>query len=330
MIFFLYSILILKSINYKTLIIFLSGFLVTSINWILITKSYFGKFYYSNLDFYPYVSNWSRMMIDKGLPEIDNFWSNIDLQEYLSQHFYWLLNNLYKGSLILSPTFVFFLFFLLIPLSIYGSIKLKKKGFIFIFFLILYFLGLSFASYALNGNLWPRHYLPMLGNITLLLSVGLMPLLAFINNKYLNVSNFKYFTVIFLISLFVTVIGIEKKTSYWEKNDKNFYEFGNKIKKVTNEDSVIMYTVAVPDVWCSTNRKVVHDVSRGAPIELGRIKSEITQYNITHIFVDLSSENYSFSKQKIKETLNNYKNIKLKKILEDRDNGYFFYQIFGN
>ena len=66
------------------------------------------------------------MMVDRGLPQIDNFWSSINLNEYLLNHFNWLIQNIYKGSLVLSPTFVFFLFFLLIPLCIYGAYKLKK------------------------------------------------------------------------------------------------------------------------------------------------------------------------------------------------------------
>ena len=98
-------------------------------------------------------------MLDKGLPEIDNFWNTINFNEYISNHFFWFIENLYKGSMYLTPTFVYFLSLLLIPFIFFGAIKLKKLGFILLTFSIIYFFGLSFASYALNGNLWPRHYL---------------------------------------------------------------------------------------------------------------------------------------------------------------------------
>ena len=68
-----YLVLYIKKISLKYIFIFSAGFLISSIKWIIITKSYFGKIYYSNLSFYPYVESWSRMMLDKGLPEIDIF-----------------------------------------------------------------------------------------------------------------------------------------------------------------------------------------------------------------------------------------------------------------
>ena len=160
LIYILYLILCNKNISIPFISLFALGFFLSSIKWILITKSYFGKIYYSNLNFYPYVEGWSKMMVDKGLPEVDNFWSTINLNDYFYNHFIWFIENLYKGGLYLTPTFVYFLSLLLIPLIFFGAFKLKKVGFILIIFCILYFFGLSFASYALNGNLWPRHFIP--------------------------------------------------------------------------------------------------------------------------------------------------------------------------
>ena len=107
----LYFIIQKNKFSFTYILSFLFGFVITSGHWIIITKKYFGKFYYSNLDYYPYVSGWSKMMVDRGLPQIDNFWSSINLNEYLLNHFNWLIQNIYKGSLVLSPTFVFFFFF---------------------------------------------------------------------------------------------------------------------------------------------------------------------------------------------------------------------------
>ena len=322
-----YIVLYIKKISLKYIFIFSAGFLISSIRWIIITKTYFGKIYYSNLSFYPYVESWSRMMLDKGLPEIDNFWNTINFSEYISNHFFWFIENLYKGSMYLTPTFVYFLSLLLIPLIFFGAIKLKKIGFILLTFSIIYFLGLSFASYALNGNLWPRHYLPILMNASLLLGVTILEIINYLSKKYAVLNNKKIPISIIVIAFFITIFGIEYKTSYWEKNDKPFYEFGEKIKKVTSNDDVIMYSVAVPDVWCVTGRRVVHDIAFGGGKEKNRLQSEIDKYNVSYILVDLSEKNYTFSSQKLAKVLKNYQNQKLEEIIQDKDNGYFLYKI---
>ena len=69
LIYILYLILCNKIYRYL-LFPFALGFFLSSIKWILITKSYFGKICYSNLNFYPYVEGWSKMMVDKGLPKL--------------------------------------------------------------------------------------------------------------------------------------------------------------------------------------------------------------------------------------------------------------------
>lgn len=326
-IFLIYLFLTFKKIPIKGVIFFLSGFFITSIHWILTTKKYFGEFYYSNLKFYPYVKSWTYMMYDQGFPITDNFWSNINLKEYLMNHFFWIIDNLQRASLILTPTFIYFLFFLLIPLCLYGAIKLKKNGFILILFSVIYFIGLSFATYALSGNLYPRHFLPLLSSSSLLLSSGIIPIINFYKNKYCNLNFNKFVYLIFLGSFIITLAGIEFKTSYWEADTKKFYEFGNKIKLNTKVDDVILFAVAPQDAWCATRRNVVHDIAFGGGKSRLRVRSEVDKYNVTHLFINLSGDNYNFSKKKLNKILSNYHNLDLKLVLENKENGYFFYKI---
>ena len=88
-----------------------------------------------------------------------------------------------------------------------------------------------------------------------------------------------------------------------------------------------MYSVAVPDVWCATGRKVVHDIAFGGGKEKNRLQSEIDKYNVSYILIDLSEENYKYSKQKLSNVLKNYQKQKLTEIIQDKDNGYFLYKI---
>ena len=324
---FIYLILTLKKIPINGIIIFLSGFFITSIHWILTTKRYFGEFYYSNLKFYPYVKNWTAMMYDSGFPDIENFWQTINLKEYLFNHFFWLIDNLHTASLILTPTFVYFLFFLLIPLCFYGALKLKKVGFILIFFTIIYFVGLSFGSYAVGGKLFPRHFLPLLSSASLLLASGIIPLINFYKDRYYNINFNKFIYLIFFGSFFITLAGIEYKPSYWETDTKNFYEFGNKIKSNTVDSDVILYAVAPQDLWCATRRNVVHDIAFGGGKSRLRVSFEVEKYDVSHLFINLSGDNYSFSKKKLDKILSNYQNLDLKLVIQNKENGYFFYKI---
>lgn len=326
---FVYLILTLKKISINCIIIFLSGFFISSIHWILITKKYFGEFYYSNLKFYPYVENWVAMMYDSGFPDIENFWQTVNLKEYLSKHFFWLIENLYTSSLVLTPTFIYFLFFLLIPLCFYGALKLKKNGFILIFFSIIYFLGLCFASYSSKGQLFTRHFLPLLSSVSLLLASGIIPVINFYRNKYNYINFNKFIYLVFLGSFLITLVGIETKPSYWETDTKKFYDFGNEIKLNTNNDDVILFGLKPQDAWCATRRNIVHDIAIAGGKAKHRLKSEILRYNVSHIFVDLSVDNYKFSQEWLDIMLSNYGDLNLELILKDKESGYFFYKILN-
>ena len=91
-----------------------------------------------------------------------------------------------------------------------------------------------------------------------------------------------------------------------------------------------MYSIPVDDVWCATGRKVVHDIAVSSGHTMHRVKAEIDKYEVSHVFIDLSSENYVFSEEKISNILKNYHKVNLEEILKDTKKGYFFYKINKN
>ena len=40
------------------------------------------------MSFYPYVDDWGLMMSERGLPDVSNFWSNLDYTNYIKKHFF--------------------------------------------------------------------------------------------------------------------------------------------------------------------------------------------------------------------------------------------------
>ena len=155
------------------------------------------------------------MMISTDKPSFNLFMNNTNFVEFLSKHFFWLMTNFKKFSLVLFPTFSFPLYFLLLPLIIYGAFKLTKYGLYFLIFVILYLLVLSLSSYALNGVLYPRHFLPALFAVSFLWKpiYEIHKLLLKIE-LILNLLSFEYF----LLPIFViTTSGIIYKDIFGKK-----------------------------------------------------------------------------------------------------------------
>ncbi len=335
-IFFFYAFIYLKK-NFSffiNLLIFSIFFFIIIYPWASITYNYFGKILFNYLSYYPYVSDWGTMMSERGLPNVDNFWYVTNFLEYFKNHLSWGLKNLYKFHLILFPTFAFPFSFTLIPLIVLGAFKLKFKGFVLLIFTFLYFLGLLFGSHAFQGNLWPRHFLVLLAPVSILLGYGLI----FIYYQIIEYKIFKkilkfflnYKFLICIMPILVTIIGIQLKNSFWERDSSHFYKFGEKIRQNTSEKDVIMYAYTVSDAWCATGRKIVQDVAFNKIKNVDRVKEEIKKYNVGYLLIDISDHIYTRSHIKnINEVLLFYKNIKLELITQDKINGYFFYKIIN-
>jgi hypothetical protein len=215
-----------------------------------------------------------------------------------------------------------------------GAFKLKFKGFVLLIFTFLYFLGLLFGSHAFQGNLWPRHFLVLLAPVSILLGYGLI----FIYYQIIEYKIFKkilkfflnYKFLICIMPILVTIIGIQLKNSFWERDSSHFYKFGEKIRQNTSEKDVIMYAYTVSDAWCATGRKIVQDVAFNKIKNVDRVKEEIKKYNVGYLLIDISDHIYTRSHIKnINEVLLFYKNIKLELITQDKINGYFFYKIIN-
>ena len=339
MLFFFYTFYYFKK-NYQffiKIILFLFFFLLTIFPWGYISYNYFGKILFSYLSYYPYIPDWSVLMVDIGIPDISNFWRKIDFIKYIKNHFIWGLKNLYLLHLITFPTFVFMFSFILVPASFYAGWKLKSKGFVLLIFAILYFLGLLFGSYANNGILFPRHFLVLLAPISILLGYSLILIYYYLSkfNFFKSIASFflNYKILIYFIPILITVIGIQFKSSFWEKDSTYFFDFGGKINKITNVNDTIMYAMTPQDAWCATGRKIVHDIAFNNPKDMNRIRQEINKYDVNYLLIDLSNHIYPrgmIVKKHINQVINDYyPMLKLKEVLRDDTNGYYFYKILN-
>jgi hypothetical protein len=317
------------------IILFFVFFFLTIFPWANMSYDYFGKILFNYLAYYPYVPNWSSLMYDIGLPDINNFWQKVDFATYFKNHFTWGLKNLFLLHLVVFPTFVYFFSFILLPVSFYAAWKLKSKGFILLIFTILYFLGLLFSSYASNGILFPRHFLVLLTSVSVLLSYGLI-LIYYKLCRYNFFKNIIFFfsknkILLIIFPILITLLGIQLKTSFWERDSSHFFNFGKKINNITNQNDVIIYAFTPQDAWCVTGRKIVHDIAFNSPKTAARLKQEINKYKANYLLVDLS--NYIYSRRhnaemNIDKVLTDYySNINLKEVLKDESHGYYFYKI---
>jgi hypothetical protein len=332
---FLFYILLVLNKNLKLILNFLSFsifFFLVIFSWGNTSYQYFGKFLFNLTSYYPYIPDWGNMMFEIGLPDIDNFWKKINLYEYLQKHFIWGLKNFIKFHLAVFPTFAFPLSFVLLPAIFLATCKLRFKGLILLIFLIFYFFGLLFGSYALQGTLWPRHFLILIAPASILLGYGLILIYdqSFKYNilKEIILFLFKFRVVVCIIPILITIIGIQTKPSFWERDSSHFYNFGEKIKKVTKENDTIMLASTVSDGWCATRRNFVQDIAfYDNPNYKHRIKQEVEKYKVNYLLIDLSDHIYQRGGRSIEKVIMSYSNLNLIEILKDEANGYYFYKI---
>ena len=100
-------------------------------------------------------------------------------------------------------------------------------------------------------------------------------------------TGYKFYKLVFLIPIIITVVGIEVKDSFWERDSSQFYKFGNKIKEYTNINDVIMYANSVPDAWCVTKRKIVQDPAFYKKNTSNRILEEVKRFDVDYLLVDV-------------------------------------------
>ena len=309
-------------------------FLITIFPWAKMTHDYFGKILFNYMSFYPYVDDWGLMMSERGLPDIKNFWLNLNFKDYLEKHFFWGISNLYKFSLVLFPTFMFPLFFTFIPIILIGTYKLKSNGYLLLSFTVLYFLALLFGSYGTKGILWSRHFMPFLATTSILMSYGLIVIYFRLKKikilyQYLQFFiNKKSFKFLVLIPILITIFGIHMKESFWERDSIHFYEFGKKIQKKTSLKDRIFYANTVPDGWCVTKREIVQDPAFYKKETSSRILEEAKRFDVDYLLIDVSQHIYQRGSN-LNNAIKFYNKLKLKKILEDKVNGFYFYKILN-
>ena len=309
------------------------SFVLITIPWAYSSYQYFGEIFFAITSYSPFTENVGSMYWKAGgIPDKIEYLQNLNLTEYLKNQSILVLKNLILGHKYVFPTFVYFLSFILLPTIFIAAWKLGLNGFILLIFTILYFLGMCFTSYGNNGALFPRHYLPLLSTVSILLGYGLINF----ENKFATFKSYKriikiainYRILIIFIPIFITISGIIIKPSFWERNNEHFFKFGEKIKNVTNPDDVIMHHLTVSDAWCVSRRNFVNDLLYNNNIKSSDISKKIKQYGINFILIDFSDHIYPRSdKGPIAKVMNYYSNLKLKEIIKDETNGFYLYKI---
>ena len=106
------------------------------------------------------------------VPNFKNFILELDIYNYFYKIIISSFYNIYRISISLTPRFILPIFFLLIPIFIYGVIKLKYIGKIFLLFTTLLYFILILGAYGMDGKLANRHFIIFLSCASVVLAVG--------------------------------------------------------------------------------------------------------------------------------------------------------------
>jgi 4-amino-4-deoxy-L-arabinose transferase-like glycosyltransferase len=322
--------------NLYSTIFFLVGFFAIFSVWAFVTKQYFGTVYYSNFNFFPIVKNWREMNYFREVPNLKNFILELDIYNYFYKIIISGFYNIYRISISLTPRFILPIFFLLIPIFIYGVIKLKYIGKIFLLFTTLLYFMLILGAYGMDGKLANRHFIIFLSCISVMLAVGFIEIYNILKKRFAIIKKLNFFFVnkyiISIIFYLGTCILIEKNIG-WNANVLPMYNFGDRISKITSKNDIIMYGFTPQDAWCATKRNIVIDPifdpfkSNYIFDKTKRLKEEINFYNVSYLWIDLSDSIYKRGTRTISEVLKDYKSLKLELVLQDKINHQYFYRI---
>jgi hypothetical protein len=324
------------SFTFFSIIFFLLGFLTIFIIWAGVTKQYFGTAYYSNFNFFPIVKNWREMHYYREVPNLKNFIFELDVYNYFYKIITSSFYNLYRISLSLTPRFFLPIFFLSIPIFIYGAVKLKYFGKIFLLFITLFYSLFILGAYGMDGKLANRHFIIFLSCISVMLAVGSIEIYSILKKRFATIRKLNFILsnkyIISIIFYLGTCILIERNIG-WNANTIPMYNFGDKISKITSQNDVIMYGFTPQDAWCTTKRNIVIDPifdpykSNYIFDKTKRLKEEINFYNVSYLWIDLSDVIYKRDTRTISEVLKDYQGLKLELVLQDKINHQYFYRI---
>jgi hypothetical protein len=269
-------------------------------------------------------------------PNIKNFLLNLDIYNYFYKLAISVFYNLFRMSVSLTPRILFPILIIFVPVSIYGALKLKYNGKIFLLFsVVLYFVYILGVN-AQTGKLANRYFMTFLSCFATMFSVGLIEIIFFFKNKFPKISKIKEIIfnkfVIFLFCFIGTSFLIVKYIGFNE-NVNPMFNFGYKIAKITNESDVIMYGFTPQDAWCVTKRRIVNDPlfspleEINIPNKAKRLKEEIDHFHVKYLWIDLSNLIYKRDSKSLFEILKDYQSLKLQLVLKDEVNRYYFYRI---
>ena len=131
-----------------------------------------------------------------------------------------------------------------------------------------------------------------------------------------------------MIPIIITIVGIETKQSFWERDSSHFYNFGKKIEKYTSDKEKILYANSVPDAWCVTNREIVQDPAFYKKKTSNSILEEVKKFDIDYLLIDVSEHIYQRGND-ISSAIKFYDTLKLRKVFDDTENGFYFYRILN-
>ena len=144
----------------------------------------------------------------------------------------------------------------------------------------------------MDGQLWPRHFMPVLPINSILVASALVSISKLeIVKKFIIKKHVINFLIV--IAFLITIFGIFYKKTFWERDTTSFYKFGQKVSSIVPDHSKIMYGLTVQDLWCVSKKEkllwiLLLDKQK---IQIG-LRKNYDFYKIDYLVIDLSNHIY--------------------------------------
>lgn len=276
------------------------SFLAILTPWGLMTARYFGKPFFTLLNYYPYIDNWGDMQTDPSLPKT-GLAQLSPLVKLLSEKLIPTVTDA-TNYLIVYPIDTSLGAFCLVSVILGMAFLLKKAmGQALVLFTLLYIVTMIVGSRALGGQLFQRHFVPLIALGSLYLGIGFeLIFCGLLKPKFLQMNaKVKKFTTscVVLVSAFYFVpFSFDRIKSFtptfWMKFSPSFKETSKWIESNTDPQDRFIFASTPQDLSCLAHRQVIADPSFFGAEFRPYAAEKIRKYQVHYLVIDDSDELY--------------------------------------
>ena len=288
----------LRTFKSRYLVSLIFAFVIVIAPWGIMTAQYFGKPFFTLLNFYPYSDNWGDMQTDPSLPKT-GLAQLAPLVKLLVGKFIPTMTDAINYLIVFHlDTYLGALCLVFVVVGILYSLR-RTMGQTLVLFTMLYMFTMIVGSRALGGQLFQRHFVPLIALGSLYLGLGFDVIFSSLlkPNFWRMNAKLKEVTLASLVlasAVYFVPFSFERlKTfnpTFWMKTSPSFIDTAKWIEIHTDPQDRFIFGSTPQDLSCLAHRQVIADPSFFGQEFRPYAAEKIRKYRVRYLMVDASDE----------------------------------------